>query len=144
MRTIKKFVISCYNSLKKTSKRKQAYSTKNLLNKLIQVKNGPEILSTLVSDLKSLIQLLKTAIHSITYDSNNITRQLSQLNSIMNLSDDDLQFELQKRLQYYLENKIITPNLMYSVVLGNRVYFNCSFLNNEIPYEVRKSVVGKT
>ena len=61
----------------------------------------------------------------------------------MNLSDDDLQFELQKRLQYYLENKIITPNLMYSVVLGNRVYFNCSFLNNEIPYEVRKVLSRK-
>ncbi len=82
---------------------------------------------------------MKTKSNSKVYDSDIISSQLSQLNSIDQLSSIELQSEFEKRLQYYIENDIITPNLMYSVLLGNRSYLNCSFFKKGVPEEMRKS-----
>ena len=108
------------------------------------MKKSAETISGLVSDLKTLILLLKTMSASKNYDSDNISIKLSQLNSIALLSDAELQTEFQERLQRYIDNEIITPNLMYSVVFGSRSYLNCSFYKIKVPYEVRKVLARKT
>ncbi|MHA1109459.1 MAG: hypothetical protein ACTSRE_00030 [Promethearchaeota archaeon] len=137
MRTIKRFVVSSYKSLKNPSREKRAYSTKKLLNKLIKDENSVEILSTLVADLKSLIFVLKSNLKSMTYDLDNISLQISYLEIFQQLPDYKLLSEFQNRLQKYLDNNIIIPNLMHSVVLENLGYFNCSFFNEKIPLEAR-------
>jgi len=143
MRTIKKFVVSSYNSLKNPSREKRSYSTKKLLNKLIQDENSAKILSTLVLDLKSLIFVLRSKLKSMSNDYDNISVQISNLEIIQQLSDNQLLAEFQKRSQNYIDNSIIIPNLMHSVVLEHLGYFNCSFFNDKIPIESRNVLSEK-
>lgn len=143
MRSLKKFAVEVYNNLKASSKSKTPYSTKSLLNRLIQIENEEKIITEILENIKMLIFILKSELELAENDKKSIKKSLSTLKEITDLENSDLTKEFEKRLNRYLKYGIVNPNLLQSVILEELGYFDCWLIPSQAHTNAKDMIIKK-